>query len=86
MTKAKYGHIQVGRCVDKIFESFGSLGCYANITDTIGHRCNGKAKCEFAFPDPEIEATKSCKTGLPMYLDVTYVCIPGKSCADRGSH
>lgn len=78
ITQSKYGHIQVGRCIDEEFSSFGKLGCYANITDIVGRRCNGKSKCEFPFPDEEIEATKSCIKGLPMYLEVTYVCIPGE--------
>lgn len=80
VTSAKYGHIEISRCVDDLFAGIGSLGCYANITDIIGQKCNGKARCEIAIPeDEEITSTKACKTGLPMYMDIRYVCVPGES-------
>ncbi|ELU12288.1 hypothetical protein CAPTEDRAFT_207525 [Capitella teleta] len=78
ITQAKYGHIEVSRCVGDIFESLGSLGCYANVTDIVGTKCNGKNRCDIPWNDPEIVATKSCEKGLPMYMDTSFVCIPGK--------
>ncbi|ELT87113.1 hypothetical protein CAPTEDRAFT_199038 [Capitella teleta] len=76
VTHGRYGHIEVSRCVDDVFETFGSLGCYANITDIIGLKCNSKNRCDIQWNDPEIVASKSCKKGLPMYMDTSYVCIP----------
>ncbi|ELT93823.1 hypothetical protein CAPTEDRAFT_193926 [Capitella teleta] len=77
ISQAKYGHIEVSRCVDGIFETFGSLGCYANVTDLVSSWCNKKNKCEIDIEDPGVVSTKSCKNGLPMYLDISYVCVPG---------
>lgn len=78
ITKARFGHIEVSKCVDQVFDSLGSLGCYANVTDIVGSKCNGKTRCEVACQDTDIVASKTCKIGLPMYLDVTFVCIPGE--------
>jgi hypothetical protein len=78
VTQARFAHIEVSRCVNEIFASFGSLGCYANITDLIGQRCNGKNRCDIDDEDPSVLATKECTTGLPMYMDISYVCKPGK--------
>ncbi|ELU10350.1 hypothetical protein CAPTEDRAFT_204006 [Capitella teleta] len=76
ITQAKYGHIETSRCVDDIFEELGSLGCYANITELIGSRCNSKNKCEIDGEDTDVMSSKSCKKGLPMYMDISYVCLP----------
>ncbi|ELU10353.1 hypothetical protein CAPTEDRAFT_224781 [Capitella teleta] len=76
VTQCRYGHIEVSRCVDDIFASLGSLGCYVNVTELVGAKCNGKYRCDIPWNDPEIVATQSCKKGLPMYIDTSYVCIP----------
>ena len=48
------------------------------MTDIVGLKCNGKSRCDISYDDPSIVATKECKTGLPMYTDIGYVCIPGE--------
>lgn len=77
ITQAKYGLIEASRCVDDVFADLGLLGCYANVTELIGSRCDNLNRCEIDGEDPEVVSSKSCKKGLPMYIDVTYVCIPG---------
>ena len=79
ITEAKYGHIEASKCVAEMFASLGQFGCYADVKNIISQKCGGKQRCDITMPDPEIIASKTCPTGLPMYLDVTYVCIPGKS-------
>jgi hypothetical protein len=78
ITEARFGHIQVSRCVDKAFAPLGLLGCYANITDLIQQRCDGKSRCDVERDDTAVFATKECRIGFPMYMDISYTCIPGK--------
>jgi hypothetical protein len=78
ITQARFGHIEVSRCVAKAFEKFGFLGCYANITELVQQRCAGKNRCDIERYDPAIVATKQCEVGFPMYMDISYSCIPGK--------
>ncbi|ELT93821.1 hypothetical protein CAPTEDRAFT_193924, partial [Capitella teleta] len=74
--QAKYGHIEISKCVGEIFATVGSLGCYANVTDIVAARCDAKDTCRIAVQDSEIVASKECSTGLPMYMDISYMCIP----------
>ncbi|ELT93825.1 hypothetical protein CAPTEDRAFT_193928 [Capitella teleta] len=74
--QAKYGHIEVSKCVGEMFATWGSLGCYANVTDIVAAKCHSKDRCQIKGDDPEILQSKECSTGLPMYMDITYVCIP----------
>lgn len=60
----------------EVFENLGLFGCKADVKSLISARCNGKQRCEIAIPDPDISASVSCEKGLPLYLDVTYVCTP----------
>ncbi|ELT93840.1 hypothetical protein CAPTEDRAFT_193943 [Capitella teleta] len=76
ISHAKYGHIEVSKCVDAMFSSFGALGCYANVTDIVGSRCNGKPRCEIDGDDPVIVSSNVCKAGLPVYMDIAHVCLP----------
>ena len=57
---------------------FGHLGCYSDIRDIVAKRCEGKTRCVITSPDPEIAATKTCFTGLAMYMDISYVCVQSK--------
>ncbi|ELU01056.1 hypothetical protein CAPTEDRAFT_203612 [Capitella teleta] len=75
ITQARYGHIEASRCVDDVFADLGLLGCYANVTELIGSRCNKQTRCSIDVFDPAVMASKSCRSGLPMYMDITYVCI-----------
>ncbi|ELT93830.1 hypothetical protein CAPTEDRAFT_193933 [Capitella teleta] len=75
ITQARYGLIEASRCVDDVFADLGLLGCYANVTELIGSRCNKQTRCSIDVFDPDVMASKSCKSGLPMYLDISYVCI-----------
>ncbi|ELT87118.1 hypothetical protein CAPTEDRAFT_199044 [Capitella teleta] len=74
--QARYGHIEISKCVGEIFATWGSLGCYANVTDIVAARCDAKDRCRIAVQDSEIVASKECSTGLPMYMDISYMCIP----------
>ncbi|ELT87116.1 hypothetical protein CAPTEDRAFT_199042 [Capitella teleta] len=74
--QAKYGHIEVSKCVGEMFATLGYLGCYANVTDTVAAQCDSKDRCQIRGDDPKILESKECSTGLPMYMDITYVCIP----------
>jgi hypothetical protein len=78
ITQARFGHIEVSRCVGDVFDTVGFLGCYANITDLIQLRCSGESRCDVERDDSEILSTKECGVGLPMYMDISHTCIPGE--------
>jgi hypothetical protein len=77
VTEAKFGHIEVSKCIDEAFADMGQLGCYANITNIVQQRCGGNTRCDIEGDDATILATKQCKTGFPMYMDISYACVPG---------
>ena len=79
VTQARYGHIQASRCVAANFEVLGYFGCLSDVLDIVSERCDKKQRCEISIPDEEITDPESCLTGLPLYMDVSYVCIPGTS-------
>jgi hypothetical protein len=78
ITRARFGHIEVSRCVAEAVEKFGYLGCYSNVTDIIQQRCGGKNRCDIEGDDAGILATKQCEVGFPMYMDIAYTCLPGE--------
>lgn len=76
ITSAKYGHIEASRCVSLLFEAMGQFGCMSDVKSIVAERCDRKSRCEVPIPDAQITSTVSCEKGFPLYLDVTYACIP----------
>ena len=75
MSQARYGRMELSRCVEI---DMGFLGCERNVLDIVDKKCSGRRECQIRVPDPELENTKPCLKELKTYLDATYSCIPRK--------
>ena len=40
--------------------------------------CSGRRQCEMPVPNQQLKDTKPCPTYLNLYLEVSYVCQPGR--------
>lgn len=74
MTHARYGRMQVGRCVER---QELSVGCSLDVLPIVDKRCSGRSSCFIAVPDSELEATKPCSKELRSYLEIAYKCVKG---------
>lgn len=74
ITKAEYGRMQFGRCVQR---SYGSIGCVADVLVHLDSICSGRRKCELRIPDQSLDKTKPCPVDLKTYLNVSYTCLEG---------
>ena len=72
VSKAHYGRMKIGRCVEI---DMGFLGCFNDVLDIIDKRCSGRRQCEMRIPHTELENTRPCLKELKNYLDVTYSCL-----------
>ena len=77
MGNALYGHIKIGRCVDR--DLVGHLGCYTDQLAVMDRKCSGKNKCEVSFRDADMEGEFPCELSkaLARYLEASYVCQNG---------
>ena len=73
---AKYGRMQIGRCVKR---NLGYLGCSVDVLVYMDRECSGQKKCEINIPNPTLYATQPCPEDTTPYLEVAYECIPGKN-------
>ena len=86
MENALYGHIKIGRCVDR--DLVGNLGCYTDQLAAMDRKCSGKNKCEVAFRDADMEGDFPCELSkaLARYLEASYICQNGKICINKISN
>jgi hypothetical protein len=84
MTRAVWGRMKTGRCVEihpSFLESHGKdpmfLGCHADVLPVADRKCSGKPECDIKIPDPEFDNIKPCYTGLTMYFEASYRCVRG---------
>ena len=75
METARYGRMQLGRCIEK---DLGYIGCSINVIDLLDSRCSGKTQCEFQTPDRELSKLQPCLKDLTSYLEVSYHCVKGE--------
>lgn len=73
---AEYGHMKVGKCVER---DIGVSGCKADVSNILGRRCEGKQNCEVSVLDDELKNTKPCSRGIYVYLEASHACLKGKS-------
>jgi hypothetical protein len=81
--EAYYGRRQIGKCIDAqeaadFAHDTRGLGCFADVIKPLNARCSGKRQCEVRVPDAELEATRQCRKGLHMFLEVSYSCVAGE--------
>ena len=75
ITSAKYGRMEMGKCITS---DFGYMGCSVDVADDVHGRCSGRRHCKIHVPDPVFDESKPCHKDLNNYLDVDYHCINGK--------
>jgi len=81
--KALYGRHKIGKCISEkeaaafSQESYDFFGCYADVRDILNSKCSGRKQCEIRVPEPDLERTRTCLSGLQMFLEVSYKCLEG---------
>jgi len=75
MTSARYGRMELGRCVRT---DFGFVGCYEDVISILHERCSGRPYCSVRVPDAQLDNTEPCNVDLKSYLEVTYDCVAGQ--------
>ena len=74
MKTARYGRMQIGRCVKR---NLGYVGCSVDVLVYMDRVCSGKRHCEVSIPNPTLFATQPCPEDTTPYLEATFDCIPG---------
>jgi Galactose binding lectin domain len=78
MEEARYGRLQLGRCVTR---DYGYIGCSANVLDLLDRSCSGQRQCTFVIPTLR-DLVQPCPKDLTSYLDATYKCVNGECACD----
>jgi len=80
--KAVYGRHQIGKCISAKEAAFSQetdfFGCSADVLDIVNTKCSGRTRCRIRVADADLESTRTCLTGLHMFLEVSYKCLEGK--------
>ncbi|KAK2143213.1 hypothetical protein LSH36_864g00067 [Paralvinella palmiformis] len=84
MSRARYGRMQIGRCVKK---NLGYMGCHSSVLTLLDQKCSGRTSCQVRIPDPALDATKPCLEELKTYLEAQYQCVrvsqPSFTCSNN---
>ena len=80
--KAVYGRHQIGKCISakeaaSLSQEADYFGCSADVLHIVNARCSGRTHCQIRVPDADLERTRTCLTGLQMFLEVSYRCLEG---------
>lgn len=87
MQRARYGRMQIGRCLQT---DFGYVGCAVDVLPFADMRCSGKRTCAVDVPNQYLDETnRPCPEDLEVYLEAGYTCISVirpqlAKCEDRG--
>ena len=73
MEDARYGRLQLGRCVNR---DYGFIGCSANVLDLLDRSCSGQRACQFHIPTLR-DLVQPCPRDLTSYLEASYRCVSG---------
>lgn len=83
VTWAKYGRMQIGRCVED--DLGGAIGCSRDVTTQADKLCSGKSSCAIRVPNRDFEYTRPCPRELKSYLELAYKCVRGQLGIEIGS-
>lgn len=82
--KALYGRHRIGKCISERQAAFSQesdyIGCFADVLDIVNSKCSGRKHCQIRVPDADLERTRTCLSGLHMFLEVSYRCLESKYC------
>lgn len=81
MERARFGRMELGRCVTR---NYGYIGCSVDVLATLDDACSGHRACDLSVSDPALVRTKPCPKDFAAYLDADYRCVPGKT-SPRGT-
>ena len=70
---ATYGRMQLGRCISREFE----MGCKVDVTSVLEGLCSGRHHCQTSVRELILIA-QPCPQDFTSYLEVTFICMPGK--------
>ena len=73
---ARYGRMQLGRCVSK---NYGYVGCSVDMLQHVDAMCSGRRSCKFAVPTDTMRTRRPCPKDFSSYLDASYICLKGRS-------
>ncbi|ELU09978.1 hypothetical protein CAPTEDRAFT_221826 [Capitella teleta] len=82
MTHARYGRMQLGRCITK---NMGHLGCSADVLPVVETICSGRTTCSFSVPDSRLDSYKPCSE-LQSYLEASFRCQRVQTIRDSICH
>ncbi|ELU04472.1 hypothetical protein CAPTEDRAFT_211921 [Capitella teleta] len=71
METARYGRMEVGRCISIEYE----VGCSANVLRHVDDRCSGRRSCSIGFPDSDLFKVQPCRKDLVAYFTASYSCV-----------
>lgn len=76
MTIARYGIMNMSRCVDR---DYGYVGCATDVMAQADRLCSGRAACTIAVPNSDLDnLQRMCPKDLKSYLTAEATCWPGK--------
>ena len=77
MQSARYGHIQLGKCVDV---DLGKFGCFLDQLHVMDRLCSGQQTCDVLFVDSLMEGKFPCElpNAFMRYLEAKFACQKGK--------
>jgi len=76
IVKAVYGRLRAERCITSDYAH--ALGCYSDVSGYLESVCSGHRDCSMLVATVDSVA-QPCPKDFKSYLEVTYVCSPGKS-------
>jgi len=74
MESARYGRMQLGRCIKY---DLGFIGCSADALALADSLCSGRRRCEIALPNEAFDRINPCLSELKSYLTASYSCVRG---------
>lgn len=75
MHTARYGRMQVGRCVS---EEYGHVGCGIDVMDEVEGKCSGRDRCVISVAEFSTKGFRPCPKDVTSYFEASYICQPGK--------
>ena len=74
MTRALFGRMQIGRCINR---DYGYIGCSVDVLPLADRQCSGRPDCSIMVPNSALHETSPCPRDLESYFEADYECIQG---------
>jgi len=81
--RALFGRMRLGSC---LAESFGHVGCVADVQPLLERHCAGRHQCRLELPNVELDRSPhGCPPDLLSYLELEYHCQLGEFTSRLGT-